>query len=54
MTPRELYISLIGLAALCGVPVQAQDSRPAATPVRIGVVLPEAQLGQGDSAHDVG
>ena len=54
MTPRELYISLIGLAALCGVPVQAQDSRPAATPVRIGVVLPEAQLGQGNSAQDVG
>ena len=54
MTRRELYISIIGLVALCGAPALAQDSRQSGARIRIGVVLPEAQLGQGNSAQDVG
>jgi hypothetical protein len=55
MARHELFIALIGLAALTGAPASAQDAPPAAAPaVRIGIVLPKAQLGQGNSGQDVG
>ena len=55
MARQQLLLSFIGLAALTGAPALAQDATPAAAaPVRIGIVLPEAQLGQGNSGQDVG
>ncbi len=54
MARQQVLLSFIGLAILTGAPALAQDttSDPAA-PVRIGIVLPEAQLGQGNSGQDV-
>ncbi len=54
MARQQALLSFVGLAVLTGAPVLAQDtpSDPAA-PVRIGIVLPEAQLGQGNSGQDV-
>jgi hypothetical protein len=56
MTMKRPYTSivLIGLAALAGPPAQAQDAAAPAASVRIGIVLPKAQLGQGNSGQDVG
>ena len=55
MARQQVLLSFIGLAALTGAPALAQDAPPAsAAPVRIGIVLPEAQLGQGNSGQDVG
>jgi hypothetical protein len=55
MARQQLLLSVIGLAALTGAPALAQNAPPAsAAPVRIGIVLPEAQLGQGNSGQDVG
>ncbi|MGC4028501.1 MAG: hypothetical protein QM696_06495 [Steroidobacteraceae bacterium] len=46
-----MLIRLLGLAALAFSMTQAQAQDPA--PIRIGIVLPEAQLGQGNSGQDV-
>jgi hypothetical protein len=55
MARQQILVSFVGLAALTGLPALAQDAPPAAeAPVRIGIVLPEAQLGQGNSGQDVG
>jgi hypothetical protein len=55
MARHKLGFLLIGLAALCAAPAMGQS--PAGHPakkIRIGIVLPEAQLGQGNSGQDVG
>lgn len=59
MALHRILPSLIGLAALTGAPALAQDAMPAAAPaatpaVRIGIVQPAAQLGQGNTGQDVG
>lgn len=55
MARQQFLVSFIGLAVLAGAPALAQDAPPApAAAVRIGIVLPEAQLGQGNSGQDVG
>lgn len=55
MARHKLGFLLIGLAALCAAPAMSQDpSGHPAKKVRIGVVLPEAQLGQGNTGQDVG
>lgn len=53
--PRQSVLArFLCLAALGGAPVLAQEALPvAAAPIRIGIVLPEAQLGQGNSGQDV-
>lgn len=54
---RHLFLLVsIGLAALSSSPAFAQDTTAAPAPapaVRIGVVLPRAQLGQSNSGQDV-
>ncbi|MGH8241851.1 MAG: hypothetical protein ACRETY_00715 [Steroidobacteraceae bacterium] len=53
MTRHSLLICLIGLTSVFGA-AKAQDSLPVATPaVRVGIVLPKAQLGQGNTGQDV-
>ena len=55
MKRHTAILALTGLAALAGAPAMAQDIPPAPeAPVRIGIVLPKAQLGQGNSGQDVG
>ncbi len=55
MARRSIVLSILGFTALSGVPASAQDTAPAAAlAARIGIVLPEAQLGQGNSGQDVG
>ena len=54
MARQQLLLSFIGLAALSSAPALAQDAPAAAAPVRIGIVLPKAQLGQGNTGQDVG
>ncbi len=54
MKRHTVFGSILGLAALAGTPALAQDAAIAsASPIRIGIVLPEAQLGQGNSGQDV-
>ena len=54
MKRHTVLLALTGLAALAGAPALAQDTLPASgAPVRIGIVLPEAQLGQGNTGQDV-
>jgi hypothetical protein len=49
MLRQSLALSVLSLSALLGLSAAAQD---AATPaVRIGIVLPKAQLGQGNAAQ---
>ena len=55
MLRRSILGSLVGSAALLGaavigVPASAQDAAPLP---RVGVVLPKAQLGQGNTGQDV-
>jgi len=55
MSRHTVFGSIVGLAALAGAPALSQDATPAAAvPIRIGIVLPEAQLGQGNTNQDVG
>lgn len=50
MTRRLIVVSVLMYTALFGVSAAAQNAAPA---VRIGVVLPKAQLGQGNAGQDV-
>lgn len=50
MVRQSLVLSFLGLAAMPGASALAQDAAPA---VRIGIVLPKAQLGQGNTGQDV-
>jgi hypothetical protein len=50
MTRRLIVVSVLIYTALFGVSAAAQNAAPA---VRIGVVLPKAQLGQGNAGQDV-
>jgi hypothetical protein len=50
MLRQSIVVSVLGFAALFGVSVRAQDAAPA---VRIGIVMPKAQLGQSSTAQDV-
>lgn len=55
MKPHRLLLALTGFAALGAASTWAQDVPSAAVaPVRIGIVLPEAQLGQGNAGQDAG
>jgi hypothetical protein len=54
MARQSILTTFLVVAALGGTPALAQDAAPAAAPVRIGIVLPEAQLGQGNTGQDVG
>ncbi len=59
MARHSVLLTLIGFGVLAGTPALAQDSTvsPAPAPaaaVRIGIVLPKAQLGQGNTGQDVG
>lgn len=49
MKRSSLLVHLLGMAACTFTAAQAQD----AAPIRIGIVLPEAQLGQGTAGQDV-
>lgn len=53
MARKQYLLSLIGLAALSGAPAVAQETTATAPTVRIGIVLPKAQLGQGNNGQDV-
>lgn len=54
MSRHSIILSFIGIAALGSAPALAQDaSAPAAPSVRVGIVLPKAQLGQGNTGQDV-
>ena len=50
MTRRLIVVSVLIYTALFGVSAAAQNAAPA---VRIGVVLPKSQLGQGNAGQDV-
>jgi hypothetical protein len=50
MIRQALVLSYIGLAAFGSLAAAAQDAAPA---VRIGIVTPKAQLGQGNAGQDV-
>lgn len=55
MSRQSIVLSFIGLAALGTASAIAQDNPAAETPAaRIGIVLPAAQLGQGNTGQDVG
>ena len=51
MLRQFIVLSVLGLTALFGVGALAQE--PAAPTVRIGIVPPKAQLGQGNAGQDV-
>jgi hypothetical protein len=51
MLRQLIVLSVLGLTALFGVAALAQDA--AGPAVRIGIVLPKAQLGQGNTGQDV-
>lgn len=51
MARQSLLLSVLASTALFALSALAQDAAPT---VRIGVVLPEAQLGQGNTGQDVG
>lgn len=51
MARQSLLLSVLASTALSALSALAQDAAPT---VRIGVVLPEAQLGQGNTGQDVG
>jgi hypothetical protein len=50
MLRQSIVLSVLSLSALFGVSAAAQDAAPT---VRIGIVLPKAQLGQGNAGQDV-
>jgi hypothetical protein len=50
MIRQSIVLSVLSLGALFGVSAAAQEAAPA---VRIGIVLPKAQLGQGNTGQDV-
>ena len=50
MIRQSIVLSVLSLGALFGVSATAQE---AASAVRIGIVLPKAQLGQGNAGQDV-
>lgn len=50
MIRQSIALSVLCLGALFGVSATAQEAAPA---VRIGIVLPKAQLGQGNTGQDV-
>ncbi len=51
MIRKSVVLSLTGFIMLCAMPAMAQDVAPA---VRVGIVPPRAQLGQGNTGQDVG
>lgn len=54
MARQSIILSFIGLAALGTASAIAQDAPPSEAPAaRIGIVLPAAQLGQGNTGQDV-
>ncbi|MGH8198510.1 MAG: hypothetical protein ACRETI_10095 [Steroidobacteraceae bacterium] len=51
MARQSVFLSAFGLAALVAFGAHAQVPAPT---VKVGIVLPKAQLGQGNSGQDVG
>jgi hypothetical protein len=54
MSQQKLGSFLVGFAVLASAPTFSQQSAAmSGAPIRVGIVLPEAQLGQGNTGQDV-